>query len=83
MVRNRHLSKSILDASWGYLKQRLMSKAAEAGRQVVLVEPSFTSKTCSGCDAAFEGLTLQGMWVQCGCGLSLIDAYSKSIGSQP
>jgi putative transposase len=28
MVRNRHLSKSILDAGWGYLKQRLADKAA-------------------------------------------------------
>ena len=36
MVRNHHLSKSILDAGWGYLKQRLIDKAAEAGRQVVL-----------------------------------------------
>ena len=47
MVRNRHLSKSILDAGWGYLKQRLADKAVEAGRQVVLVNPSYTSKTCS------------------------------------
>jgi transposase len=27
MVRNHSLSKSILDASWGYLKQRLIDKA--------------------------------------------------------
>jgi putative transposase len=31
MVRNQHLSKSILDAGWGYLKQRLVDKAVEAG----------------------------------------------------
>jgi putative transposase len=79
MVRNRHLSKSILDASWGYLKQRLMSKAAEAGRQVVLVEPSYISKTCAGCGALFEGLTLQDRWVHCVCGLSLDRDHNAAL----
>jgi putative transposase len=71
MVRNGHLSKSILDAGWGYLKQRLEDKAVEAGRQVVLVNPSYTSKTCSSCGAIFEGLSLADRWVECSCGLSM------------
>ena len=71
MVRNRHLSKSILDAGWGYLKQRLVDKAVEAGRQVVLVHPSYTSKTCSSCGAIFEGLSLADRWMECSCGLSM------------
>jgi len=71
MVRNRHLSKSILDAGWGYLKQRLADKAAEAGRQVVLVNPSYTSKTCSSCGVLFEGLSLADRWIECSCGLSV------------
>jgi putative transposase len=71
MVRNRHLSKSILDAGWGYLKQRLIDKAAEAGRQVTLVNPSYTSKTCSSCGARFETLSLADRWVKCSCGLSI------------
>jgi len=41
MVKNRHLAKSILDAGWGYLVQRLTSKAAEAGRVVCLVNPAW------------------------------------------
>ena len=49
MVRNPHLAKSILDAGWGYLTQHLMSKAASAGRLVVLVDPRNTSQNCSGC----------------------------------
>ena len=32
MLQNRHLSKRILDAGWGYFKQRLLDKAADAGR---------------------------------------------------
>jgi putative transposase len=71
MVRNHHLSKSILDAGWGYLKQRLIDKAAEAGRQVVLVNPSYTSKTCSSCGVLFEGLSLKDRWIECSCGLSM------------
>lgn len=71
MVRNRHLSKSILDAGWGYLQQRLVDKAVEAGRQVVLVHPSYTSKTCSSCGAIFEGLSLANRWMECSCGLSM------------
>ncbi len=71
MVRNHHLSKSILDAGWGYLKQRLADKAVEAGRQVVLVNPSYTSKTCSSCGELFEGLSLADRWIECSCGLSV------------
>lgn len=71
MVRNRHLSKSIMDAGWGYLKQRLADKAVEAGRQVILVHPSYTSKTCSSCGAMFEGLSLADRWIECSCGLSI------------
>lgn len=70
MVKNRHLAKSILDAGWGYLVQHLTSKAESAGREVVLVNPAYTSKTCSDCGAIFENLTLKDRWVQCGCGLS-------------
>lgn len=71
MVRNRHLSKSILDAGWGYLKQRLADKAAEAGRQVALVHPSYTSKTCTSCGEYFSNLSLADRWIECSCGLSI------------
>ena len=71
MVRNHHLSKSILDAGWGYLKMRLVSKAVDAGREVIFVNPAYTSKTCSSCGAGFENLTLADRWVDCSCGLSI------------
>jgi putative transposase len=71
MVRNHPLSKSILDAGWGYLKQRLIDKAAEAGRQVKPINPRDTSKTCSGCGRVFPELTLADRWIDCKCGLSL------------
>jgi putative transposase len=71
MVRNQHLAKSILDAGWGYLKQRLVDKAVEAGRQVVLVDPSYTSRTCCTCGETFAELSLADRWVACSCGLSM------------
>lgn len=71
MVRNRHLSKSILDAGWRYFADRLVAKAAEAGRRVVFVDPRNTSRTCSQCGAIFEHLTLSVRHVSCACGLSM------------
>ena len=71
MVRNHHLSKSILDAGWNYLTQRLEGKAESAGRRVEFVPAAYTSKTCSRCGTIFENLTLSDRWVDCACGLSL------------
>jgi putative transposase len=79
MVRNRHLSKSILDAGWGYLRQRLEVKAAEAGRQVIVVDPAYTSKSCSNCGIVFEDLKLSDRWVRCACGLSLDRDHNAAL----
>lgn len=49
MVKNRHLSKSISDASWSTFVNLLLYKAEEAGRTVILVDPKGTSQECSGC----------------------------------
>lgn len=49
MVRNRHLSKSISDSSWGIFFNLLAYKAEEAGRELVKVPPQNTSQICSKC----------------------------------
>jgi len=49
MVKNRHLSKSISDCSWGKFFQFLSYKAEYAGREVFRVNPSGTSQRCSAC----------------------------------
>jgi putative transposase len=80
MVRNRHLSKSIGDAGWGYLRNRLTVKAANAGRTIVLVNPAYTSKICSCCGQLFPSLTLSERWINCdGCGLSLARDHNAAI----
>jgi putative transposase len=79
LVRNRQLAKSILDAGWGYLIAHLTHKAAEAGREVVLVNPAYTSRTCSRCGAIFEHLTLSDRHVSCACGLSLDRDHNAAL----
>lgn len=49
MKQNKHLSKSIGDASWGMFFNFLSYKAEEAGRIVVKVAPNNTSQICSSC----------------------------------
>ena len=49
MIKNKHLSKSISDAGWGTFVELLLCKAAEAGREVIQVDPKGTSQNCSDC----------------------------------
>jgi len=43
------LAKSVLDCSWAEFLSMLTYKAAEAGCEVVLVDPAHTTKKCSSC----------------------------------
>jgi len=49
MVEGTHFAKSITDASWNQFRQFLTYKAAEAGRKLGLVNPAYTTQTCSQC----------------------------------
>lgn len=49
MVHNHCLAKSISDAAWSAFFEQLSSKAEEAGRQFIKVNPAYTSQTCSRC----------------------------------
>ena len=71
MLKNHHLAKSISDAGWGLFVRILKAKAAEAGRQVVEVDPRNTSQICSGCGCIVEK-PLSQRWHKCPhCGTSL------------
>lgn len=43
------LNKSILDAGWGQLADMITYKAEEAGREIMFVNPRYTSQTCAAC----------------------------------
>lgn len=71
MLRNHHLAKSISDAGWNLFVGILKAKAAEAGRQVIEVDPRNTSQACSGC-GVFVPKPLSQRWHPCPeCGASL------------
>jgi len=69
MVKNHCLAKSISDASWSMFRSVLTSKAESAGfrsvltskaesagREVIAVNPAYTSQDCSGCGYRPDGL---------------------------
>ncbi len=68
LVQNRYLSKSILDAGWGLFAAHLTSKAANAGREVVFVNPAYTSRTCANCGQIALHLPLSQRVFRCACG---------------
>jgi len=49
MVHNKYLSKSILDASWGRLRQLITYKAENAGKTFITVNSKGTTQRCSQC----------------------------------
>lgn len=49
MGRSRGMRKSILDVAWSQFITMTVTKAEEAGRRVILVNPRDTSKLCSSC----------------------------------
>ena len=59
MVKNKHLSKSISDAGWGAFVELLLCKAAEAGREVIQVDPKGTSASVVGVSHTNEDRTAQ------------------------
>ncbi len=49
MLKGKKFSKGIYDASWFEFIKYLSYKAEEAGRIFILVNPAYTTQTCSGC----------------------------------
>src|SRR5713101_3662323 len=72
MTHNHCLAKSIADASWTGFFDRLSSKAEEAGRTCVKVNPAYTSQDCSRCHHR-QAMPLGARVYHCPCCLLAID----------
>jgi putative transposase len=72
MVHNHCLSKSIHDASWSAFFSQLSCKAEEAGRQLIKVNPAYTSQDCSRCHHR-QYMPLSERTYHCPCCLLSID----------
>ena len=65
------LNRSILEQSWGMMRQQLAYKAAWAGRELIAVDPAHTSQTCSRCGVV-DRTNRSGKEYRCGeCGLAI------------
>ena len=81
MVKNRHLAKSISDASWGMFFDWLTWVAKRDGKHFHAVDPAHTSKTCSNCCQRVKGkMSLSVRTFECKhCGLSLDRDHNAAL----
>ena len=72
MVHNHCLAKSISDVAWSAFFDQLAAKAEEAGRELIKVNPAYTSQTCSRCGHR-QKMPLSERTYHCPCCLLVID----------
>ena len=71
LVKNHCLAKSISDASWSMFRSVLTQKAESAAREVITVNPAYTSQDCHACGYRAKK-PLKERWHHCPmCGASL------------
>ena len=64
------MARKVADSAIGTVKRTLIDYAERAGREVVLVQPAYTTMTCSGCFARAKRLNLDERTFTCHtCGL--------------
>ena len=65
----KNVNRTYDDVSWGQFTQMLNYKAESAGCQIIYVDPSYTSQTCSKCGTVREDkLELTNRTFSCLCG---------------
>ena len=79
MMQNHFLAKSIADVAWNHFAQALASKAEEAGRKFIAVNPRNTSQVCSQCGTVVKK-KLSTRWHKCPvCGIRLNRDHNASL----
>jgi putative transposase len=70
LIKNRHLSKSISDASWGILRQWIEYFGKIFNVETVAIPPHYTSTDCSACGSRVKkSLSTRTHVCKCGCEL--------------
>ena len=64
------LAKAVQDVGWSSFLNMLAYKAENAGRQLVKVDPKYTSQECPNCHAV-EKKSLSERVHRCDCGLTM------------
>lgn len=78
-VNGNNLSKSILDSSWGRLRQFVAYKAERAGKHYMTVDTKYTTQMCSGCGNIVYK-TLSERIHKCNeCGLKMKRDYNSAL----
>lgn len=72
------VNKSIQDAGWNRFVSMCTYKAENADREVLQVNPSYTSQVCSGCGTV-KKKELSQRWHSCECGTSLDRDHNAAI----
>lgn len=69
MIRNSHLAKSISNAAWREFRIMLDYKCRWYGKQLIIVQPNYTSRECSNChhDSGVKTLDIR-EWTCDNCG---------------
>jgi transposase len=66
------MAKSVLDSGWGMLKTQLQYKGQQAGRSVLVVSESYSTRVCGNCGALTDpkgvGQLVVRQWVCGACG---------------
>ena len=71
VAQKRGLNREINSQTWGMIRQQLTYKAEWAGRELVVVDPKYTSQDCSACGVR-DASSRRGKVYQCtSCGMVL------------
>lgn len=67
----RSMRRNILDMGWYDLQQKVLKKSEKTDRNILFIDPAYTSKTCNNCGHVNKDLTLKDRNCTCPkCGVS-------------
>jgi putative transposase len=66
-----NLHGRIGDVAWGYFAHRLQNKCEEGGRELIRIDPAYTTRTCSNCGYMHEDPQWKMVFKCPACGLEI------------